>query len=229
MFGYNDFIQTVNKIGIIATSYDGIGNDFPKTRDYAINNKWYSDDSDTDPTSWVMRAVSEKKVVYGSYVMGKKVALSPELFNLYYEAFHPDVSVEERNEAGLLGQYEWKLWQALTEMKHSLGTHELRRLLGVTPKSGASSLDTATVRMIMSCDIVVVGESDMLDKKGIPYNKSIAYDKLENWIPVEWRTISKPHNPTEAVQVFLETVSKLTNLSFEASKKYFNKQIKMLK
>ena len=47
----------------------------------------------------------------------------------------------------------------------ALGTHEIRKLLGVTPKSGASSVDTALVNLQLSFDIVISGNTDMLDKR----------------------------------------------------------------
>lgn len=231
MFAYDDFINKVNELGFIANSKSLTG--FPNTFEYTVdtpgNSQWWTGDPDTDPALWAIRGVKEKKLVYGGFFKGGRGCISPEWFAVYYRAFHPAVSIAERQERGLLGRYEWQVWQLVEKEGRMLGIHEIRRILGVTPKSGASSADNAINNLCMTCDLVIVGEADMLDKNGRPYNKSIAYDKLENWIPADWigrSALPDPGQAREKIIRRLEEISKPEGR--DSAAKLFNKQVKLI-
>ena len=47
---------------------------------------------------------SRKKLLYGSYFNSKKGVISPRFYSIFYCAFHPNITVEERYKAGTVFQ-----------------------------------------------------------------------------------------------------------------------------
>lgn len=226
MFTYHDFIAKVDELGFIA--YNHVQDGFPKVADFTDEKQWWSGDRETDPSLWAVRGAAKKKLAYGSFFQGKKGCLSPQWYPVYYRAFHPASTVEERYADGKLGKHEWLLWQLLTREGRMLGTHEIRRLLGVTPKSGASALDGALAKLTMTCDLIVSGEMDMLDQGGKPFNRSIAYDKPENWVP-EWISQERQMDADAAQEKVMEQICKISGWTERAeAARLLRKQIKLL-
>jgi len=225
MFTYDDFISKVNELGFVANSNMLAG--FPQVSDFSHESQWWTGDPETDPWMWQARSAREKKLVYGSFYRGKRGFISPEWFSVYYNAFHPTLTVGERHAEGKLGKYELQVWDLFAKENRILGTHEIRRLLGVTPKTGANSVDTAITNLCMTCDLVVAGDTDMLDKDGVPYNKSISYDLLENWIPSGWINPASQVDPLQALEKINNQLHKISGIDVSALTKIFGKQAKL--
>ena len=96
-------------------------------------------------------------------------------------------------------------------------------------QSGASSVDTALVNLQLSFDIVISGNTDMLDKENKPYNKSVQYDLVERWVPDDWYQPNLIMSQQEALEKIYERAFRISNgLDLDKVKKIFNKQIKLL-
>ena len=191
---------------------------------------WWSGNSETDPALWTWRAVEERKLVYGPFFKGQKGFISPEWYGVYFRAFHPSTAVEERHEAGFLPANEWNVWQLLKKEARPLGTHEIRAMLGVTPKNGANAIDTAIANLQMMCDIVSPCEVDMLDKSGKPYNKSVAYVVRSEWIADSCLQEYSNLNQSDALEKVCQKVYEVSDhKDMEAVKAIFKKQLKLLK
>ena len=217
---YDEFIEMVNEWGF-STPYDGLG--------YA-DGQSFSGDPDTDPWIWKDRVTQEKKLAYGAFFNGKKGYIGPRFYSIFIDAFRPRKTVEERYESGNLGQYKWKFWNLLTSEDRALGTHEYRALIGVTAKDGRSALDNAVVKLQMTFDVTAVGNADMLDKNGKPYNQSVAYDKVDKWVPQEWLNMNPRMEHEEALEAIYRQVEKNTNaVTAEEAKEAFKKSLKLYK
>ena len=211
MLKYESFVELVNELGFM--SMNDVVAGFPKIGDYIVEGQYWSDNPELDPWIWKDRVAAEKKLLYGSYFNSKKGVISPRFYSIFYCAFHPNITVEERYKAGKLNKQEWDVWNLLNKEGRALGTHEIRKLLGVTPKSGASSVDTA-----------------MLDKENKPYNKSVQYDLVERWVPDDWYQPNLIMSQQEALEKIYERAFQISNsLDLDKVKKIFNKQIKLLK
>ena len=228
MLKYERFVELVNELGFM--SMNDVVAGFPKIGDYIVEGQYWSDNPELDPWIWKDRVAAEKKLLYGSYFNSKKGVISPRFYSIFYCAFHPNITVEERYKAGKLNKQEWDVWNLLNKEGRALGTHEIRKLLGVTPKSGASSVDTALVNLQLSFDIVISGNTDMLDKENKPYNKSVQYDLVERWVPDDWYQPNLIMSQQEALEKIYERAFQISNsLDLDQVKKIFNKQIKLLK
>lgn len=214
---YNYFIEKVNELGFITPFSEGTGAD----------GQSFTGDPDTDPWLWKERAAREKKLAYGSFFNGKKGYIAPRFYSIFVDAFRPYKSIEERYESGKLGRYEWEFWNLLNKENRPLGTHEYRAMIGVTAKDGRSALDAAIVRLQMTFDVTTIGNVDMLDKNGNPYNQSVGYDKIENWAPNEWMEMNPRMEHEEALEIIFRQAEKISNTG--QAHKAFEKSLKLYK
>ena len=211
---YSDFIESVNELGFLT----------PNMPNVVPGEQFWTNDPDTDPWLWKTRVAEEKKLIYGSFFNGKKGYIAPRFYSIFIDAFRPHKSMAERYESGKLGQYEWKFWNLLENEGRALGTHEYRSMLGVTAKDGRSALDAAVIRLQLTFDIVTTGNVDMLDKHGKPYNQSVAYNKVENWMPQGWMDINPKMEHEEAIEAIYRQAEKIG-----ADQKSFEKSLKLYK
>lgn len=226
-FTYDDFVEKVNELGFISSS-NGIAKGFPCINDFVPETQWWTGDPDLDPWGWKDRAAGEKKLAYGTFFENKKGFIAPGYYSIFLDAFHPAKTMEERQEAGILGKYEWLLWQLLGKENRPLGTHEYRAMLGVTAKTGQSSLNTAVTNMQLTFDIALTGKVDMVDKNGIPYNTSVGCDKMENWVPAEWLVLNPRMQHLEALETIYQRAQQISRgADQESIKKVFSKQLKL--
>jgi len=216
---YVNFIKQATERGFVSKHIA----DFPPRNDH-----WWSNDPETDPVLWAMRAVGERRLIYGAFFKGQKGFISPEWYRIYFYAFHPPKTVEERYKAGLLKPEEWSVWQLLTQENRPFGTHEIRKHLGVAPKKGAAAVDAAITRLQMTCDIIISGEADMLDKNGQPYNKSVAYSMRSEWIPDIDLHGHNYDSPSDALEKIYQKVYEISDYkNMEAIKNIFAEQTKL--
>ena len=173
---------------------------------------------------------SGKRLAYGSFFAGKKGYIAPRFFFVFVDAFHPEADMETRWESGVLGEWEWKLWQLLTDEGAGLGTHEYRKRLGVSAKSGQSSLDTAVTNLQMTFDVSFAGNTAMLDKNGLPYNKAVLVDLTQRWAPAEWRALAPRRSHEEALETICRQALLMSSGGARADvEKVFAKGLKQYK
>lgn len=199
---------------------------FPSIESYIEEGQYRTGNPDYDPWIWKDRASEEKKLVYGPFFMGKKGFISPNFYPVFYCAFHPEPTAEERWESGHLSKMQWDAWQLLRDAGTPLGVHELRCLLGVTPKKGGSALNTALDGLQHTCDIIIAGTRPMLDKSGKPYNTSVAFTVLKRWAPKEW-TAAQNITPEKALEAIYNRAQEISSgVEMEDIKKIFARQLK---
>lgn len=181
---YQDFLDRVDELGFMALS--NILPGFPSVSKETPKEIWHTGDADSDPWCWKDRAAEEKKLAFGCVLGGHKGFVSARMYPTFYVAFHPEETMEERREAGIVNQMTWQLWK-LFEVKTLLDTGNIRQEMGVSLKKGGSSLDTAIKELQRYFYITVAGNRRKIDKLGKPYGwPANTYDKVMNWVPKEW-------------------------------------------
>lgn len=196
---YEEFVERVTELGFLFPP-DKTLKGFPTMDDFVPQGQWWTNDPELDPWLWKDRVAEEKRLAYGTFFNGKKGYIAPTFYSIFQDAFRPQMSMEERWQSGRLGVSEWKFWNLLTEENRPVGTHEYRKILDDGEASSRSALDAAAVQLQMSFDVAITGNVDMLDKNGQPYNKAVAYDKADNWVPAEWRSMNPLLEHQEALE-----------------------------
>ena len=206
---YNDFINKVNELGFMTlnTVIDG----FPAVAD-ETEGKWFTGNSDTDPWCWKDRCSQNKQLAFGNFFGGKKGFISPDYYSVFYVAYHPIESVEERWATGKITSDYWNLWNLISENAAPLSTHDLRRLMNVTAKSGGSSLDSAIKSAQLNFDITIAGSRQKTDKLGNPYGTpAILYDIVDNYIPLTWLENKQRLDKNSAKQKILKRAREISH------------------
>jgi hypothetical protein len=198
---YQDFLRKVEELGFMPFSHilDGL----PAFPQYTIQKNWFTDDPDIDPWLWKYRAPQEKKLAFGNILGGQKGFISSRMYPVFYTAFHPRESFEERWEEGLVSTTTRKLWQ-LFENYGKLSTSDMRRTLGVTVKKGGSRLDASIKELQRDFYMTVNGATLKTDKHGRQYGwYENIYSRVLDWAPVEWRVTESGLSREEAKREIL--------------------------
>ena len=228
-FKYNDFVNKVIELGFLFPP-DKDTKGFPTINDFVSEGQWWTNNPELDPWLWKDRVAEEKKLAYGSFFCGKKGFISPQFYSIFVDAFRPMLTMEERWQSGKLGEFEWKFWNLITNENRPIGTHEYRRMIEIPDNSRKSTLDAAVVNLQMTFDVTITGNIDMLDKKGMPYNKAEAFDKVDKWVPKEWLSLNQHMNHEEALETIYSHTQHICNgLDVERIKKMFSKSLKLYK
>lgn len=228
-FKYNDFVNKVIELGFLFPQ-DKDTKGLPTINDFVSEGQWWTNDPELDPWLWKDRVAEEKKLAYGSFFNGKKGYISPQFYSIFLDAFHPRLTMEERWKSGMLGEFEWAFWNLLTNENRPVGTHEYRRMIQIPDNRGKSALDAAVVSLQMTFDVTITGNVDMLDKNGKPYNKAVAFDKVETWVPKEWLSFNPHMKHEEALEIIYSRAQHIGNcLNIERIKKIFSKSLKVYK
>ncbi len=228
-FKYNDFVEKVIELGFLFPQ-DKDTRGFPTINDFVSEGQWWTNDPELDPWLWKDRVAEEKKLAYGSFFNGKKGFIAPQFYSIFIDAFQPRMTMEERWQSGTLGQLEWKFWNLLTSENRPVGTHEYRRMIELPNNSTKSTLDAAVVSLQMTFDVTITGNMDMLDKNGMPYNKAVAFDKVEKWVPKEWLSLNRHMNHEEALEAIYSRACWICKgLDLDRIKKVFSKSLKIYK
>lgn len=209
---YEDFLDRLNSLGFMTLSDVLPG--FPSLSGETDEENWHTGHSDTDPWVWKDRVAKEKRAAFGCIIGKHKGFVSPDMYSLFYTAFHPYEHMEERRASGIISEEVWKLWQIFEE-KTLLNTSDIRREMGVTLKKGGSKVDKAIEELQQYYYITVAGSRRKIDKYGKEYGWAAnVYDKVENWVPPEWINLNAGMRPDEAREIILDkglAIGKNTN------------------
>ncbi len=181
---YEEFIERVKDCGFMTLSnvLDGL----PSVAGETHEDMWHTGNKETDPWSWKSRCAQDKKLAFGCIIGGHKGFVSPEMYNIFYLAYHPEGTMISRWESGHINQNQWKLWNLFKE-KGILSTKDIRDEMGVTKKKGGSAVDTALKQLQKEYYITVAGSKRKINKQGEPYGwPANTYELVENWLPEEW-------------------------------------------
>jgi hypothetical protein len=199
---YQEFTEKVDELGFMFFSKTLEG--LPAFPDYTIESNWFTEDPDIDPWLWKYRAPQEKRLAFGNVLGGQKGFVAPRLYQVFYTAYHPQESIEERWAAGEVSQTKRRLWQ-LFEEDNLLNTSEMRHEMGVTLSRGGSRLDSAIKDLQREYYITVAGSRLKLDKQGKPYGwYENIYSKVRDWAPEKWMKSNHGLKPEEAREMILD-------------------------
>jgi len=180
---YEDFLDRVETLGFMALSPLLPG--LPSLSGETPENLWHTG-LDTDPWRWKDRAAEEKRLAYGCILGGRKGFVSKRMYSIFYDAFHPSLSMPERWASGTVSQRTWQLWQ-LFEEKGTLNISQVRRSLGVGRKQGVSAVDNAIQQLQHEFYITVDGNDRKISAQGKLYGWPVnRYRRVVDWVPAGW-------------------------------------------
>jgi hypothetical protein len=199
---YEDFINTVEALGFMA--FSDIIPGWTSLNQQTLMEQWHTGDPETDPWQWKDRVAQEKRLAFGCLLNGHKGFITKKWFPVFYKAYHPEESFEERWENGQIKQTVYKVYGLFSEGS-SLSTDEIRRAMGVTKKQGAGAIDTALKLLQQEYYITVSGNRRKVNAQGEPYGwPSNTYERIEDWAGADW--LSTELTREAARQRILETV-----------------------
>lgn len=177
---YADFLSAVESFGLMAFSgafLDG----FPKLDKLTSPLQWHTGDDETDPWQWKDRAAAEKQAAFGNILGGRKGFISKRMYPLFFSACRPDWTVEERYKKGYIKKAVLDVYR-LFDTGRQLDTGEIRRLMHVTKKEGASAVDSAIVTLQREFYITVSGNRRKTSFDGKEYGwPANTYSLVDDW------------------------------------------------
>jgi len=204
---YEDFINRVNEMGFLPLS--NILSGMTSLTEETPEENWHTGETDSDPWRWKDRGAEEKKLAFGCIIGGHKGFISPEFYPVFYRAYHPEETMEERYRAGEVEQEVWQLWQLFQE-KTLLNTSDIRLEMGVTQKKGGGAVDRAIINLQKHFYITVAGNRQKTDKQGKPYGWAAnVYDRSLDWAPKDWMKDANDITKDEAREMILEKAGQL--------------------
>ncbi len=203
LHNYEAFITRVEALGFMPLS--NILKGLPSVSSETDEGVWHTGDMDTDPWRWKDRVAAEKRLAFGCILGGHKGFVAPRMYACFFAAYHPNMSMEERWEAGLVSQAAWRIWK-LFEEKKLLSTSDIRQAMGVTGKKGGSQVDSAIKEFQQNYYLTMAGNRQKMDKYGLYYGwPANVYEKVTRWIPSVWLEESTDYEPKEARNIIVET------------------------
>ena len=205
---YEDFIARVESLGFMALSHllpglSSLGDETP-------GSQWHTG-LNTDPWRWKDRAAEEKRLAYGCILGGHKGFVTRRMYPVFYAAFHPTFPMPERWAAGTVNQTTWRLWQ-LYEENGTLNISQVRKILGVSRKQGASAVDAAVQQLQHEYYITVDGNERKVSAKGEFYGWPInRYCRVEDWAPAGWLDDARDWSVEEARELILDDGVAMSN------------------
>ena len=198
---YEDFIARVELLGFMALSPLLPG--FPSLGGETPESLWHTG-LDTDPWRWKDRASEEKRLAYGCILGGHKGFITQRMYPIFFAAFHPIPTMQERWATGIVNQRTFQLWQ-LFEKEGTLNISQLRQILGVSRKQGASALDTSIQQLQHEYYITVDGNIRKISSKGEFYGwPVIRYSRVTDWAPTGWLDSAKDWSVVDARELILD-------------------------
>lgn len=205
---YEEFVARVDTLGFMALSQlmpglPSLGGETPKSL-------WHTG-RDTDPWRWKDRAAQEKRLAYGCILGGHKGFVTQRLYPVFYAAFHPTLSMPERWAHGILPQRTWRLWQ-LFEEEGLLTISQVRQILGVSQKQGASAVDAAMQQLQQEYYITVDGNERKVSAKGELYGWPVnRYSRVVDWAPAGWLDSADDWSAEDARERILDAGSAMSD------------------
>lgn len=205
---YEDFVARVESLGFMALSHLLPG--LPSLGGETPERLWHTG-LDTDPWRWKDRVAEEKRLAYGCILGGHKGFVTQRMYPIFYAAFHPTLPMPERWAGGTVNQKTWRLWQ-LFEEKGTLNISQVRQILGISRKQGASAVDAAIQQLQHEYYITVDGNERKVNAKGEFYGWPInRYCRVEDWSPVGWLDSAKDWSVEEARELILDDGVAMSN------------------
>lgn len=198
---YEDFVARVESLGFMALSHLLPG--LPSLGDETSESLWHTG-LDTDPWRWKDRAAEEKRLAYGCILGGHKGFVSQRMYRIFYAAYHPPLSMPARWAGGTVSQITWRLWQ-LFEENSTLNISQVRQMMGVSRKQGASAVDAAIQQLQHEYYITVDGNQRKVSARGEHYGWAVnRYRRVLDWAPAGWLDSARDWTAEEARDLILD-------------------------
>lgn len=199
---YQDFLERVDELGFMAWSHDRpscpvsyVLPSFAEER----GDRWTE-----DSRTWKDRAVQDRRLAYGYILGGHKGFVSPRMYPLFYTAYRPEESMEERWRCGRVSQTAWRLWR-LFEQKALLNTLEIRHAMGATRRKGAGSVQASIRQLEREYYLAVAGIRHKVSRAGRPFGwPTTVYETAASWAPPEWISAASGVRAEEARAAILD-------------------------
>lgn len=206
---YEDFVSCVEDLGFMA--FSDILPGWTSLNQRTLSDQWHTGEPETDPWQWKDRAALEKRLAFGCLLNGHKGFVSKKWYPVFYRAYHPSDSFEERWENGQIKQTVYRVWQLFYEGS-SLSTDDIRKAVGVTKKQGAGAVDTALKILQQEYQITVSGNRRKINAKGEPYGwPSNTYDRVKDWATEEWLGAADLTRRTAQLKILEAVLSQCQN------------------
>lgn len=200
---YGEFLDRVNELGFYAFS-GKFADGFPKLDNETIETQWHTGDPNTDPWQWRIRSVEEKKLAFGSILGGYKGFISKEYYRLFYAVNHPEKDMMQMYDTGELSAVTLKIYK-LFEKGTVLSTADIRSLLNVSKKEGASKTDKAVEELERMFFLSICGSKRKISIKGKEYGWAAnAYCLTDDWAGKEWICPDSKIDPKTARDIIIE-------------------------
>lgn len=199
---YREFLDRVNELGFYAFS-GKFADGFPKLDNETIETQWYTGDTDTDPWQWRIRAVEEKALAFGCILGGYKGFISKEYYRLFYASMHPQNDIIQMYDSGELSASIIKVYK-LFEKGTVLSTADIRSLLNVSKKEGASKADKAIEELERMFFLSICGSKRKVSIKGEEYGwPANTYCLTEDWAGEDWICPNEKIDPKTAREIII--------------------------
>lgn len=209
MLEYDCFIEKVNEAGFYTPFINYLN---PDTK----GNEYNSDIE----RGWRIRATQEKKLACGYFFNGKPGYIAPRYFSIFIDAFRPNITIEEMYESGKLGRYERDIWNLLNQYDKPLSWSDFWKKLNVKDKVERRKLESALFQLQMMFYVAINGGiNDVSKSTGEIYAQFLGYDKIDNWVPVEWMEMNPRMGHEEALEIIYCQAEKISK-SGEAQKAF---------
>lgn len=194
---YDEFILKVNELGFLPFS-GRFPEGFPLLQSETTEEQWHTGDPETDPWQWKDRAAQDRELAFGCILGGNKGFVAKRLYPLFYAAFSPAETMDERHDYGELSQATWDLYRLFADGAE-LSTADVRKALGVTKSTGAGQVDTALKTLQKEYVITVCGNKRKVSFDGLEYGwPANTYCLVEHWAPSGWLDGASETDSSEA-------------------------------
>lgn len=211
---YDDFINYINTKKIVPLSklMDG----WKSISELTKRENWHTGIDETDPWRWKDIAAEKRDCAYGCLLGGKKGFVSRDILPIFYSAFKNCMSIDEMYQEGTISKIAYDAWQIILD-KGSIPIFDLRYMMGVTKKKGASSLDTALRDLQMMAEVSISGSRQKINKQGIPYGwRSNVYMPFDSWSGKQIINMAKDYEKSEAKDILISII--MENFDVEEGK-----------
>lgn len=168
--GFDDFLRALHQVGFSVSggrSGGGIG----LQDHYASNIHWHTG-ADTDPWRWRMRVLDEyDDIAYAKVFLGNGGYITRAWYQDFLAVRRVGRDFQDFYEDGLLSAMARRAYRAVSEGGR-LAYHEIKRAIGFE-KGEESALQTALIHLQRNMLLTICGETQRVNRDGIPYGWSI--------------------------------------------------------
>lgn len=222
IFQFNDFLDNLRQAGMTMAGENNEGV-FSLCDYFQEEIRWHTEDPETDPWEWRVRALNEQKdIAYGKYFFKKSGYITREWYPYFYAVRRGNKVLEEEFEEGNISQAAKRIYLCVSEHKE-LPVHLIKQQCGFA-KEEKSKFDSAVTELQMKFYIAMCGSTRKVSGNGEEYGwKSNVFCLAEDLFEHEYMDIAYSLKEEEAFEAIK---SRLLSLQPQADGKRLNKFIR---